>query len=97
MHPVLNFRSVRRGLESITIGSLSLEPEFDNGVMEYEAHTPNASNKVTVVPVNEGAEVVIKNNGTVMNNGTSASWKTGANELCINVDGLEYKVNVIRG
>lgn len=76
---------------------MSLSPAFDSGVFDYTVNTPNASNKVTAVPMNEGADIVITNNGNVVNNGTSASWRTGENNLVIAVDGLEYNITVVRG
>lgn len=47
--------------------------------------------------MNEGADIVITNNGNVVNNGTSASWRNGENNLVIAVDGLEYNITVVRG
>lgn len=97
MRPVHSLgRNIARGLDSITIGALSLTPTFDNGIYEYSVNTSNASNKVTVVPTNAASDVVITNNGNIVNNGTSASWQNGTNELVIVVDELEYIVNVTR-
>lgn len=97
MHPAHNGRNSLRGLSSITIGLLDLVPEFDNGTLEYTVNTSNASNKVTVVPVNEDSEVTITNNGNVVTNGTSANWRLGDNDVHISVDGIEYKITVTRG
>lgn len=90
-------RNANRGIKSLTIGTLSLSPEFENNVFEYEVETSNASNKITVTPINAASEVTITNNGNVISNGTSASWKNGVNNVVISVDGLEYIVNVTRG
>lgn len=97
MHPAHNGRNSLRGLSSITIGLLDLVPEFDNGTLEYTVNTSNASNKVTVVPVNEDSEVTIINNDVNVTNGTSANWRTGYNYLHIFVDDIEYIVIVNRG
>lgn len=90
-------RNIARGLDSITLGTLSLTPTFDNGIYEYSVNTSNASNKVTVVPTNAASDVVITNNGNIVNNGTSASWRNGENNVVIAVDGLEYHITVVRG
>ena len=76
---------------------MSLDPSFENGVFEYTVTTPNASNKITVVPINAASDVTITNNGNAVSNGTSASWKNGENILIIDVDGLQYTITVVRG
>lgn len=90
-------RNIARGLDSITIGALSLTPTFENSVFEYTVNTSNASNKITATPIDAASDVVITNNGNVVNNGTSASWRNGENNVVIAVDGLEYHITVIRG
>lgn len=68
--------------------------------MEYTATTENATNKVTATPTDPYAEVVIMNGDTEVENGTSASWEVGENELTITVNGgapeTVYTVTVTR-
>lgn len=54
-------------------------------MVEYEATTTNATNKVTAVPVTEGAEIKIELNGTEIDNESSAAWEDGENELVVTV------------
>lgn len=72
-------------LSGLTIGSLSLTPEFSSGVSSYTATTSNATNKVTATPEDENAVITIVNGETEIANGSSASWQTGENTLTITV------------
>lgn len=72
-------------LSSLTIGALTLTPEFDADVTEYTVETSNATNKVTAVAADENATIQILNGETEIENGSSASWETGENTLTINV------------
>lgn len=72
-------------LSALTIGTLTLDPEFDPDVDEYEAETSNASNKVTVVAADEDAEIEIKLGDTVIENESSPTWAAGENTLTIKV------------
>ena len=72
-------------LSSLTIGALSLTPEFDAGVTAYTVSTANATNKVTAVAADENAVIQILNGETEIENGTSASWSVGENTLTIKV------------
>ena len=72
-------------LSSLTIGALSLTPEFDSGVTAYTVSTANATNKVTAVAADENAVIQILNGETEIENGTSASWSVGENTLTIKV------------
>lgn len=72
-------------LSSLTLGSLTLTPAFDPAVTQYTAETSNASNTVTAKAKNPQAAVTIANGETPVTNGQSATWKSGANTLTINV------------
>ena len=72
-------------LSGLTIGALSLTPEFDPDVTEYSATTTNATNTVTATPEDEGATVSILNGSTPVTNGQAATWADGANTLKITV------------
>ena len=55
--------------------------------MEYTATTTNATNKVTATPTDPAATVVIMLGETEIENGESATWEIGENELTITVSG----------
>ena len=91
-------------LSGLTIGSLTLTPEFDPDVTEYTATTTNASNKVTATAADPTATIEILNGETEVENGQSASWSVGDNTLTVKVsDGRgptvekTYTVTVTRG
>lgn len=97
-------KPLNAALSSLTIGALTLDPEFDPDVTEYEVTTANASNKVTAVAADDTATIAIKNGDTTVTNGGNASWSVGENTLTITVtDGNDpqiskvYTVTVTRG
>lgn len=65
---------------------------------EYTTTTTNASNKVTATPSSADAEVTITVNDVEIENGSSATWEEGTNEVVVEVtgdDGTEtYTVTV---
>ena len=66
-------------------------------MLEYTATTTNATNKVTATPTEPNDEVVIMLGETEIENGTSATWEVGENELTITVDGeTTYTVTVTK-
>ena len=87
-------------LSGLTIGALSLTPEFDPDVTEYTATTTNATNTITATPEDEGADVSILNGETPVTNGTAATWQEGANTVTITVTNGEaeevYTVTVTK-
>lgn len=56
-------------------------------MLEYTATTSNATNKVTATPTDDTAEVTIMLGETEIENGSSATWAEGENELVITVTG----------
>ena len=54
---------------------------------EYTAETENATNKVTATATDPAAEITIMLGETEIENGSSASWAEGENELTITVTG----------
>ena len=56
-------------------------------MVEYTATTSNASNKVTATPTDPYATVTIMLGETEIENGSSATWAEGENELTITVSG----------
>ena len=88
-------------LSALTIGSLTLTPEFAAGTTAYTATTSNASNKVTATAEDEEATVAITlGESTEVENGGSATWAEGENTLTIVVtNGTEtetYTVTVTK-
>ena len=69
-------------LEALTIGSLTLVPQFAPGTTQYETTTSNATNTVTATPVT-GATAVITVNGTEVHSGSSVTWETGSNSVSV--------------
>ena len=56
-------------------------------MLEYTATTENATNKVTATPTDPNATVKIMLGETEIENGASATWAEGDNELTITVSG----------
>lgn len=89
-------------LTALTVGSLALAPAFASGTLTYTATTTNASDVVTAVPGNAAAAMKLTVNGTEVNNGTAAAWKTGSNTLQVAVTAADgtttktYKVTVTK-
>lgn len=89
-------------LTSLTVGNLALAPAFASGTLTYTATTTNASDVVTAVPGNAAAAMKLTVNGTEINNGTAATWKTGSNTLQVVVTAADgtttktYKVTVTK-
>ena len=72
-------------LSVLTIGSLTLSPEFDADTVTYTAATTNAGNKITAVPKFADAKIEIKNGSAVIENGGTASWNAGENTVTVKV------------
>lgn len=56
-------------------------------MLEYTATTTNATNKVTATATDPYAEITIMLGETEIENGSSATWEQGDNELVITVKG----------
>lgn len=83
-------------LSGLTIGALTLTPAFDPDTTEYTATTTNATNTVTATPEDASATVTILNGEAPVENGTAATWATGANTLTVNVkNGTAEKVYTV--
>lgn len=72
-------------LSDLRIGSLQLTPAFSSTVTSYSVSTTNATNTITAVPSSASAEIVVKVNGTEIDNGSAAAWTTGSNTVAITV------------
>lgn len=83
-------------LSGLTIGALTLTPEFDPDTTEYTADTTNATNTITATPEDDGATVTILNGETPVENGTAATWSEGANTVTVTVkNGTAQKVYTV--
>lgn len=72
-------------LSALTLGSLTLSPEFSSDVTEYTTTTANSTNTITATPTDSGASVEIKNGNTVVASGSSATWSEGSNTVTVKV------------
>lgn len=85
-------------LSALSIGSLALSPAFASGTVTYTAETTNATNTVTAVPSDAGAEIEVLVNNRKIDNGSAATWQTGSNTVKINVtaaDGTAKKTYTV--
>lgn len=83
-------------LSALTIGSLTLTPQFSSSVTSYAVTTTNATDTVTATATDNEATVVIKNGSDTVTSGTAATWEAGANALTVTVtnDGYTQTYNV---
>ena len=63
----------------LKLGSLTLTPEFDPGVIEYTASTSNATTAVTATPEDSSAAVTLKLGGAAVTSPVTCA--TGENTL----------------
>lgn len=91
----------------MTIGDLTLSPEFGSEILAYTVTTTDNTNKVTATTDDPSAviEIVLTNSeegedGVAVANGAYATWASGENTLTITVtDGAsvtEYVVTVTK-
>ena len=85
-------------LSALTIGSQALTPTFAAATVSYAATTTNATNTITAVPSDAGAEIHVLVNNAEIDNGTAATWQTGSNTVKVNVtaaDGTTTKTYTV--
>lgn len=85
-------------LSDLTIGSQALTPTFAAATVSYTATTTNATNTITAVPSDAGAEIHVLVNNAEIDNGTAATWQTGSNTVKVNVtaaDGTTTKTYTV--
>ena len=90
--------STNAKLQALSLGAVSLSPDFDADTTSYTASTSNATNTVTASAQDIGAEIEIKVNGTEIENGTPATWEDGPNTLTVKVtaaDGTTVKTYTV--
>lgn len=94
-YPVFDAR-----LSALTIGSLDLDPVFNKSVFNYSVTTTNATNTINATALADEGLVEITVNDVEVENGASATWTTGDNDVVINVtSGTEtetYRVTVTK-
>ena len=87
-------------LNGLSLGALTLSPEFRAEVTDYTATTTNATNTITVTPKYVDTEVVIKVGEDEIDNGDPITWATGLNVVTIKVTNdnvtKTYTVNVTK-
>lgn len=67
----------------MTIGNLTLTPEFAAATTEYTAATTNATNTITATPTDNTATVAITVGSTPVESGSAATWAEGENSVTI--------------
>lgn len=85
-------------LSALSIGSLALSPTFAADTVSYTAATTNATNTITAVPADAGAEIEVLVNNAKIDNGSAATWQTGSNTVKVNVtaaDGTSKKTYTV--
>lgn len=89
-------------LSALSLGTAALTPGFSADVTSYTASTTNSSDAITATPQNPVDRVSIVVNGTVLQNGASATWNDGANVVSVTVTSFvngtstTYTVNVTK-
>lgn len=86
-------------LASLSLGSLTLEPEFESDIYTYTTETSDGSNNIDATPKDADATVSIFVNGDPHENDTSATWDEDTdNEVEIYIikgdEATKYKVTV---
>lgn len=72
-------------LSSLKIGNKALTPTFNKSVFNYTCATTDATNAITVIPMDGEAEIVIMNGETEVTNGSAATWAEGENTVTVEV------------
>ena len=90
--------SKNANLSDLKIGSLTLDPKFAEDTTTYTATTTNATNTITAVPADASAAIEVKVGDTVIDNGSAATWASGANTVDVKVtaaDGTTIKTYTV--
>lgn len=70
-------------LADLTVGKLSMTPEFDPEALAYTATAMGASDAVTASPTQSKAKVHLEFGGKVYPNGATLKWATGDNVVSV--------------
>lgn len=90
--------STDAALSDLKIGSLSLNPGFAADTTSYTATTTNATNTINAIPGDAGASIQVKVGDAEIDNGSAATWASGANTVTITVtaaDGITQKTYTV--
>lgn len=90
--------SSNANLLDLRIGTLSLNPEFSADTNAYTVETANATNTVSAIPADAGAEIEVTVNAEPIANGTAAKWTDGENTVSVKVtaaDGTSTKTYTV--
>lgn len=90
--------STNANLLDLRIGSLSLNPEFSADTDAYAVNTANATNTISAIPADAGAEIDVTVNDETIANGTAAKWSDGENTVQVKVtaaDGTTTKTYTV--
>lgn len=85
-------------LSDLRIGALTLSPAFASGTTTYTTATTNATNTISATPSDAGASIDIQVGDTSVDNGSAATWASGANTVTITVtaaDGTTTKTYTV--
>lgn len=85
VYTVTVYKPYDSSLSALTLGSLTLDPTFDDEVTEYTTTTANVTNTITATATDAGATVAITVNDAAHVNGEAATWETGENIVEITV------------
>ena len=89
-------KPVTAKLSNLTIGNLTLTPEFDGDTTSYTVSTENATNTITATALEVESTITILNGETPVENGTAATWEDGENTVSITVtNGNETKTYTV--
>lgn len=83
--------STNANLLDLRIGSLSLNPEFSADTDAYAVNTSNATNTISAIPADAGAEIDVVVNDEAIANGTAAKWNDGENTVQVKVTAADGK------
>ena len=72
-------------LKGLKLGGVKITEAFKPATKTYTATTTNAKNTITATPAKASAEVVITANDVVVENGTAVTWKSGSNNVKVDV------------
>lgn len=90
--------STNANLLDLRVGSLALTPEFSADTTAYTVETTNATNTISAIPADAGAESSVTVNGDAISNGTAAKWNDGENTVKVEVtaaDGTTVKTYAV--
>lgn len=93
-----NYNETR--LADLKIGNLTFDKSFDKNTIYYTTETSSATNTITATAKDTEAVITVSVNGSTIENGTSATWNEGMNNVKVTVsvggDDRVYTVTVVK-